>query len=98
MLGRRRPLLRAAMVGGAGYVAGRNVAERSQQQATQDEEMDEVQRAQSGQAVPAAPRPSAASSVSERADALMKLKGLLDSGVLTQEEFETQKSQILEEG
>ena len=28
MLRRRRPLLRAAMVGGAGYTAGRNVAER----------------------------------------------------------------------
>jgi hypothetical protein len=98
MLGRRRPLLRAAMVGGAGYVAGRNIAERTQHEAAQDEEMAELQRTQSAQTVPAVPGRSAASSVSERADALVKLKGLLDSGVLTQEEFDSQKRQILQEG
>jgi hypothetical protein len=101
MLGRRRPLLRAAMVGGAGYVAGRNIAERTQHEAAQDEEMAELQRTQSTQYAPdapAAPGPSAASSVSERADALVKLKGLLDSGVLTQEEFDSQKRQILQGG
>lgn len=94
MLRRRRPLLRAAMVGGAGYAAGRNVAELRQQQATQDEEMDELKRTRVAQAAPAALR----SSVGERADALVKLKGLFDSGVLTQEEFDTQKRQILQGG
>jgi hypothetical protein len=98
MLGRRRPLLRAAMVGGAGYVAGRNLADRRQHEAAQDEEMYELRQAQSGPSNRAAPGPSSASSVSERADALTKLKGLLDSGVLTQEEFDTQKRKILEEG
>ena len=91
-LRRRRPLLRAAMVGGAGYAAGRNVAERKQQQATKDEEIDELQRTQSAQAAPAALQSSAA------ADALVELESLLDSGVLTQEEFDTKKRQILQEG
>ena len=43
-----------------------------------------------------APAPAAApASVSEAADDLLKLKELLDAGILTQEEFDTKKKQLL---
>jgi Short C-terminal domain len=98
MLRRRRPLLRAAMVGGAGYAAGRNVAERRQQQKTQEEEVDALGRNHSVRAIPAPPGRPSGSSVIERAEALVKLKGLLDSGALSQEEFDIQKRRMLQEG
>jgi len=48
---------------------------------------------------PSAPQVSsfsnASSDTSSKAESLMKLKSLLDSGVLTQEEFEAQKRKIL---
>ena len=46
-------------------------------------------------AVPA-PAPAAApASISEAADDLLKLKELLDAGILTQEEFDAKKKQLL---
>lgn len=42
-----------------------------------------------------APAPAAPTSVSEAADDLMKLKELLDAGILTQEEFDAKKKQLL---
>lgn len=41
------------------------------------------------------PAPAAPASVSEAADDLMKLKELLDAGILTQEEFDAKKKQLL---
>lgn len=62
---RRRPLIRAAMVGGAGYAAGK--------------------RHEAG-----------AASEANRIDALTKLKSLLDSGVLTQEQYESERARLTE--
>lgn len=42
-----------------------------------------------------APAPAAPTSVSEAADDLLKLKELLDAGILTQEEFDAKKKQLL---
>ena len=42
-----------------------------------------------------APAPTAPTSVSEAADDLLKLKELLDAGILTQEEFDAKKKQLL---
>jgi hypothetical protein len=42
-----------------------------------------------------APAPAAPASVSEAADDLLKLKELLDAGILTQEEFDAKKKQLL---
>lgn len=102
LIGRRRPLMRAAMVGGAGYVAGKHIANKQQAEATQDQEISDLQQgqapaqapapaAQAAQAAPAAPPMSEA----DRIDALTKLKGLLDSGVLTQEQYEAEKAKLL---
>ena len=46
-------------------------------------------------AVAPAPAPAAPASVSEAADDLLKLKELLDAGILTQEEFDAKKKQLL---
>jgi hypothetical protein len=63
---RRRPLRRAAMVGGAGYAVGR--------------------------------QPQHISPEAERLGALTKLEGLLESGVLTREQFEEERQRMLSEG
>ena len=82
---RRRPLLRAAMVGGAGYAVGKRHEASVQEQA------------QPAAAPAAAPAASAApSSESERIDTLTKLKGLLDSGVLTQEQYDSERQRLTE--
>ncbi len=99
LIGRRRPLMRAAMVGGAGYMAGKHIQRKQEAEATQDQEISDLQGGQ-GQAQPQAPAadqaPAApAMSEADRIDALTKLKGLLDSGVLTQEQFEAEKQKLL---
>ena len=82
--------MRAAMVGGAGYMAGRGLANRAQREAEQDEQIAELQ--QEPQQVQAEP----ASSAPDRLDQLSKLKELLDSEVLTQDEFNAEKAKILQ--
>jgi hypothetical protein len=85
---RRRPLLRAAMVGGAGYAAGKHRArvEQETQQAA-------PQRSETGQA----PSTGQGGGMSEmdRIDALKKLGDLHDSGVLTDEQFEAEKEKLI---
>jgi membrane protease subunit (stomatin/prohibitin family) len=95
MLRRRRPLLRAAMVGGAGYAAGRRMSAQAQHEAAQDEQLAYVQQGQGQSQTQAAP---AAQSNADRIQALTQLKDLLDSGVLTQEEFDAEKRKLLQSG
>src|SRR5436305_8138472 len=89
LIGRRRPLMRAAMVGGAGYAVGQRRARAQQHEYEQDAALDDMQQAPAQ----AAPAPAAAAPMSEsdRIAALKDLKDLLDSGVLTQAEFDAQK-------
>ncbi len=96
LLGRRRPLMRAAMVGGAGYMAGKHIQRKQEAEATQDQEISDLQQqAPAEQQAPAAEQAAPAMSEAERIDALTKLKGLLDSGVLTQEQYEAEKQKLL---
>ena len=95
---RRRPLMRAAMVGGAGYAMGKRAQRSAEHEAGQDAQIAGTEQQQAPAApAQAAPPPAApaAMSESERIDALTKLKDLLDSGVLTQDEFEAQKAKLL---
>ncbi len=95
---RRRPLMRAAMVGGGAYMAGKHVAHKQEAEAEQNEQISELQQQQS--APPAAPAAAPAAPAESREDAIAQLKdlkGLLDSGVLTQAEFDAQKTKILGE-
>jgi hypothetical protein len=99
---RRRPLLRAAMVGGGAYAAGKHVQRKQEHEYEQDQQLADVQDQQAPPQVSQyqAPPPQAAppASAADRVKALSDLKGLLDAGVLTQGEFEVEKQKILQEG
>jgi membrane protease subunit (stomatin/prohibitin family) len=87
---RRRPLLRAAAVGGVAYTAGKRGANKGAEEAEQEAPAEQPESQQAADAPQAAP--SADASMEE----LTKLKGLLDAGVLTQDEFDAQKQKILQ--
>ena len=87
MFRRRRPLMRAAMVGGAGYYAGKKIQEGREQDAPQDEPQDEPQQEAA---------PSAGGMTDEMIDQLGKLGQLHEQGVLTDDEFAAQKQKLLE--
>jgi Short C-terminal domain len=70
---RRRPLTRAAMVGGAGYEIGKDHKAGSRPAPVDD-----------------------AASDANRIDALTKLKSLLDDGVLTQEQYDSEHARLTE--
>ena len=93
---RRRPLLRAAVVGGGAYMAGKNRAQRQADQENQDAATDqrisnlEQQQAPAvpAQAVPAQAAPS-------MADQLNQLADLHKQGVLSDDEFAAAKAKLL---
>jgi hemolysin activation/secretion protein len=104
MMRRRRPLMRAAMVGGGAYVAGKHVAANQQREADQNAQIEDLQAQQAQQQAPqaappppppvaAAPPPAAGGT--DIASKLVELKGLMDQGVLTQEEFDQAKQKLL---
>jgi membrane protease subunit (stomatin/prohibitin family) len=88
---RRRRLARAAVVGGVAYTAGRAGANSAAGPADQDATAE----APLPQEQPAADPAPAAPSSDENMEELTKLKELLDTGVLTQAEFDAQKQKIL---
>ena len=92
MFVRRRPIARAAMVGGTAYVAGKAGAKAGANQAAEQQQMA------AQQAQPAAPPPAPASGgMSE--DSMAKLQQLAElhtQGILTDAEFEVQKQKILQ--
>ena len=96
LVGRRRPLMRAAMVGGAGYAAGKRRAGTEQHEYDQDAQLAGMQQPAPAAAPPPAAAPApAAMSEADRIQALKNLKDLLDTGVLTQAEFDAQKQKLL---
>ena len=97
MFRRRRPLMRAAVVGGGAYVAGRSMGRRAEQQqqgeADQDERISALEDQQAQPAPePAAPAPAASSPM---IDQLTQLSSLHEAGVLTDEEFAAAKAKLL---
>jgi hypothetical protein len=91
--------MRAAMVGGAGYAAGKRRARTEQHEYDQDAAIGQQApppAAAPPQAAAPAPAPApAAMSEADRIQALKNLKELLDTGVLTQAEFDAQKQKLL---
>lgn len=83
LMRRRRPLVRAAMVGGAAYAVGRAGQRRAQSEADQE--------------APQAAAPAAAPTggPTDLAAQLTQLKGLVDQGVLSPEEFAAAKQKLL---
>jgi Short C-terminal domain len=105
MFMRRRPLLRAAAVGGGAYVAGKrraqNQMEQSQAEADQDARISQLEQQQAGaQAAPPgaqpAPPPAAAGGADPTlSDQLNQLTSMHESGVLSDEEFAAAKRKLL---
>jgi hypothetical protein len=96
MMRRRRPLARAALIGGGAYVAGKHSANRAANEQDQNEQIAELQEQQEQAAAPApaAPAPAAVGG-EDMVTQLQNLKKLLDEGVLTQAEFDMQKQKVL---
>jgi hypothetical protein len=96
----RRPLLRGAMIGGGAYLAGRAGARAQERdyeaQAAESDQSQRIAELEANQA-PAyqSPPPAASGGGSDMVEQLTKLKGLLDAGALTQEEFQTAKQRLL---
>jgi hypothetical protein len=89
----RRPLMRAAMVGGGAYVAGKRRAEAQQREA------DEQQRIAALEQQPQGASAAAESPAGQGTDIVAKLqelKQLQDSGALTPEQFEAAKQKLLQ--
>jgi hypothetical protein len=95
MFRRRRPLARAAVVGGVAYHAGKKRSEAEQADAERDMRLEELEQQQ---AMQGAPPPAAAAPAAPSVDVveqLQKLAALKDQGILTEEEFADQKRKLL---
>ena len=87
-----RMLRRAAVLGATAHVA----SNRGQARAEAAQQQDEAAAPPPPPVQDEAPAPAAAAAPAEDPYGdLMKLKGLLDAGALTQAEFDTQKQKIL---
>lgn len=91
---RRRPLLRAAAVGGGAYVAGKHRARSQEREYDQDARLDQLEQQQSYGAPPAQPQ-APAGPTPDRIEQLRQLGDLRAQGVLTEEEFAQQKARLL---
>jgi Short C-terminal domain len=83
---RRRPLMRAAVVGGVAYHAGK----RAQEGRNADEQEQAMQ-----QQADAAPAP-AGGITDDAIEQIQKLGELKEQGLITDDEFEAQKRKLLE--
>jgi hypothetical protein len=100
---RRRPLARAAVVGGAAYAAGRHSANRAAAEADQEARLEQLEQQQYQQPQyaappPPAPAPAAGGMTDDSFEQLQKLAQLKEQGILTDAEFEVQKAKILQGG
>jgi 3-oxoacyl-ACP reductase-like protein len=98
---RRRPLLRAAAVGGGAYMVGKRNANRQADQAQYQQDQDdrisnlEAQQAPPAPAPPPAAAPAPAAATSPMIDQLNQLAALHTQGVLSDEEFAAAKAKLL---
>jgi Short C-terminal domain len=97
MFRRRRPLLRAAVVGGGAYMAGKSHARHSmEQQQYQDEQDSRIDNLEQQQGAPPAPPPAPAPAPSSpMASQLNDLAALHKQGVLTDDEFAAAKAKLI---
>ena len=94
MMRRRRPLARAAVVGGVAYHAGKTGQQSRDAEADQNAQIADLQAQQAYTAPPPVAAAPAAGG-SDMVTQLTNLKSLLDQGILTQAEFDMQKQKLL---
>ncbi len=92
--------MRAAMVGGAGYMAGRAGQRAAYREADQEQRLEQVESQSQPQAAPpppppAAPPPPAPAAGDDLVGQLKQLGDLKSSGVLSDDEFEAAKAKLL---
>lgn len=87
---RRRPLVAAAVVGGAAYHMGKSASNAQAHEQAQDAQIQQM----SSQPVYAAPAPAAAPSTDVTAE-LQKLAQMHQSGLLSDAEFSAAKQKLL---
>jgi membrane protease subunit (stomatin/prohibitin family) len=87
---RRRPLVAAAVVGGAAYHMGKSASNAQAHEQAQDAQIQQM----SSQPVYAAPAPAAAPSTDVTAE-LQKLAQMHQSGLLSDAEFAAAKQKLL---
>jgi hypothetical protein len=93
MMRRRRPLMRAAMVGGTAYAVGKHAQRSGDREQDQEARLQELEAQQQyAQAPVAAPPGGGPTDIAEK---LTQLKSLQDQGVLTPEEFAAAKAKLL---
>jgi BMFP domain-containing protein YqiC len=93
MFRRRRPLARAAVVGGVAYHAGKKTQEGREREYDQEARIEELEAQQS--AAPAAPAAAPGGMTDAKIEQLQKLGQLKEQGILTDEEFNAQKQKLL---
>jgi hypothetical protein len=97
MFMRRRPLMRAAVVGGGAYAAGRSMGRRAEQrdqgEGEQNERISDLEQ-QQAPPVPAQQAPAEATP-SPMLDQLNQLATLHQQGILTDDEFTAAKAKLL---
>jgi hypothetical protein len=91
---RRRPLLGAAMIGGAGMMAGRRSAQTQGREQDQEQRLEQLEAEQPA-APAAAAAPAAPAGGTDLVDRLKELSQLQQSGALSQEEFQAAKQKLL---
>ena len=98
MFRRRRPLLRAAVVGGGAYMAGKHMARnqdnQAQQDASQDARLNDLEQQPASQQAPPQAPPQAPASSPSMADQVNQLAALHQQGVLTDDEFASAKAKL----
>src|SRR6267142_2163567 len=100
---RRRgaPLLATAAVGGVAYMAGKNIANNTTRESSQEARLADIDQQQNTMAQPAPlytppTQPQAATSSPDRLAQLKRLGELREAGVLSDTEFESEKQKILQ--
>jgi membrane protease subunit (stomatin/prohibitin family) len=88
--------MRAAVVGGTAYYAGKKVSQGRQAEAEQNAQIADLQAQQQYQEQPQYAAPAPAAAQEDPVEKLKQLKDLLDQGVLTQAEFDLEKQKILQ--
>ncbi|HEX3687844.1 MAG TPA: SHOCT domain-containing protein [Gaiellaceae bacterium] len=91
---RRRPLMRAAMVGGVAYHAGKRAQEGRDDDADRDARLEELEYQQAQQ--PQGAGGGGGGMTDNTIEQLGKLGQLHEQGVLTDAEFEVQKQKLLQ--